>query len=184
MFLVTQPTCVTSLQDEWNSLDRPPEGIIDQLVGILCPHSLLYTHTHSVLNALFLIKLGYLLVGSGHPVWQTKLFLLTIYPYYWKFCLFSSVYLVLLYIICALILLIGRQKERPACKNWVMRCWCGYLSWARFRLFAYGSANATASLRPYNPLRHLNSGCFYLCSSSRSSCTSSDTVSITLTSYQ
>ena len=68
----------------------------------------------------------------------------------------------LLYIICALILLIGRQKERPACKNWVMRCWCGYLSWARFRLFAYGSANATASLRPYNPLCHLNSGCFYL----------------------
>jgi len=29
---VTQAKCVTSLQDEWNSLDRPPEGIIDQLV--------------------------------------------------------------------------------------------------------------------------------------------------------
>jgi len=33
LFTVTQPKCVTSLQDEWNSLDRPPEGIIDQLVG-------------------------------------------------------------------------------------------------------------------------------------------------------
>jgi len=25
-----------------------------------------------------------------------------------------------------------------ACKNWVMRCWCGYLCGARCRLFAYG----------------------------------------------
>ena len=25
----------------------------------------------------------------------------------------------------ALTLLIGRQEEHPACKNWVMRCWCG-----------------------------------------------------------
>jgi len=33
LFSVTQAKCVTSLQDEWNSLDRPPEGIIDQLVG-------------------------------------------------------------------------------------------------------------------------------------------------------
>jgi len=32
LFTVTQAKCVTSLQDEWNSLDRPPEGIIDQLV--------------------------------------------------------------------------------------------------------------------------------------------------------
>jgi len=36
MLAVTQPTCVTSLQDEWKSLDRPPEGIIDQLVGTFC----------------------------------------------------------------------------------------------------------------------------------------------------
>jgi len=38
---VTQPTCVTSLQDEWSGLDRPPEGIIDQLVGV---HCLNFTH--------------------------------------------------------------------------------------------------------------------------------------------
>jgi len=50
----------------------------------------------------------------------------------------------------ALTLLVGRQKEHPACKNCVMRCWCGYLSGARCRLFAYGlgPADATASQNP------------------------------------
>jgi len=36
---------------------------------------------------------------------------------------------------------------RPV-KNWVMRCWCRYLSGARCRLFAYGPADATASQNP------------------------------------
>jgi len=30
----------------------------------------------------------------------------------------------------ALTLLVGQQAEHPACKNWVMRCWYGYLSGA------------------------------------------------------
>jgi len=46
----------------------------------------------------------------------------------------------------AFTLLAGRQEEHPSCKNWVMRCWCGYMSGARYRLFAYGPADATASL--------------------------------------
>ena len=37
------------------------------------------------------------------------------------------------------------SEEHPVCKNWVMRSWCGYLSGARCRLFAYGPADATAS---------------------------------------
>jgi len=37
-----------------------------------------------------------------------------------------------------------RKSIRPV-KNWVMRCWCGYLSGARCRLFAYGPVDATAS---------------------------------------
>ena len=45
-----------------------------------------------------------------------------------------------------------RKSIRPV-KNWVMRSWCGYLSGARCRLFAYGPADATAS---QNLLRHLN----------------------------
>jgi len=46
----------------------------------------------------------------------------------------------------ALTVLVGRQEEHPACNNWVMRCWCGYLSAAaRCKLFAYGPADATAS---------------------------------------
>ena len=44
----------------------------------------------------------------------------------------------------ALTLLFERQEEHPACKNWVMRCWRGYLSGERCRLFAYGPADATA----------------------------------------
>jgi len=37
----------------------------------------------------------------------------------------------------------GRQEGHPACKNWVVGCWCGYLSGARCRL-AYVPADATA----------------------------------------
>ena len=35
--------------------------------------------------------------------------------------------------------------EHPACKNWVTRCWCGYLSGSTCRLFPYGPADATGS---------------------------------------
>ena len=41
-------------------------------------------------------------------------------------------------------LLVGRQEGHPACKNWVVGCWRGYLSGARWRL-AYGPADATAT---------------------------------------
>ena len=60
-----------------------------------------------------------------------------------------------------LILLVGRQEEHPACKNWVMRCWHDYLSGARCILFAYGPADATAS-QNLSSLRYLNSDWFYL----------------------
>ena len=46
------------------------------------------------------------------------------------------------------VLLVERQEEHPVRKNWVMRCWCGYLSGVRCRLFAYGLADATASQNP------------------------------------
>ena len=46
----------------------------------------------------------------------------------------------------ALMLLVGRQEGHPACKKYgVMRCWHGYLSRARCKWFAYGSADATAT---------------------------------------
>ena len=53
----------------------------------------------------------------------------------------------------ALTLLVGWQEGQPACKNWVVRCWRGYLFGARCRL-AYGPADATAThylLLQYNP---------------------------------
>jgi len=43
-----------------------------------------------------------------------------------------------------LTLLVGRQEGHPACKNWVVGYWRGYLSGARCRL-AYGPADATAT---------------------------------------
>ena len=46
----------------------------------------------------------------------------------------------------ALMLLVGQQEGHPACKKYgVMRWWRGYLSGARCKWFAYGSADATAT---------------------------------------
>jgi len=33
----------------------------------------------------------------------------------------------------SLTLLVGRQEGHPTCKNWVVRYWCGYLSWKKDR---------------------------------------------------
>ena len=44
----------------------------------------------------------------------------------------------------------------------MMRCWCGYLSAARCRLFAYGPPDATAIPKPPNLLSHFNPDWFYL----------------------
>ena len=61
--------------------------------------------------------------------------------------------ILLIYIFSALMLLVGQQEGHPACKNWVLGCWCGYLSGVRCR-FAYGPAGATAThclLLQWNP---------------------------------
>ena len=47
-------------------------------------------------------------------------------------------------------------------ENWVVRCWCCYLSGARCRLFACGPADATAIPKPHHLLLHLNRYWFYL----------------------
>ena len=48
----------------------------------------------------------------------------------------------------AMTLLIIQKEEHPVCKNWLIRCWCGYLSGARCRLFAYGLADVIAIAIP------------------------------------
>ena len=45
----------------------------------------------------------------------------------------------------ALTLLVGRQEGHSACKNWVVRCWRGYLYEVRCKSFAYGPADASAT---------------------------------------
>ena len=59
-----------------------------------------------------------------------------------------------LMVFSALTLLAGRQEEHLACKKWMMMCWCGHLSGARCRLFAY----ATTSQNSIISLLHLNPG--------------------------
>jgi len=44
----------------------------------------------------------------------------------------------------ALTLLVGRQEGHPACKNWVVRYWRGYLSGAKCKWCAYSPADAIA----------------------------------------
>jgi len=46
-------------------------------------------------------------------------------------------------------MLVSCQEKHLALKSWVMRCWHGYLSWARCRFLAYGPTNAT-----FSPNRH------------------------------
>jgi len=46
---------------------------------------------------------------------------------------------------CGLTLLAGHREKHLACKNWVIKCWRGYLSGARCKWFAYGPADATAT---------------------------------------
>jgi len=43
-------------------------------------------------------------------------------------------------------LLVRRQEEHPARKNWLVRCWRGYLTGASCKWFAYGPADVTATL--------------------------------------
>jgi len=53
----------------------------------------------------------------------------------------------------ALTLLAGRQEQHPACQNWVVRYWRGYLSRARCNWFAYGPADATATASSIAPVK-------------------------------
>ena len=45
----------------------------------------------------------------------------------------------------ALTLLAGHQEDHMACENWMMRCWCDYMSGVKYKWFASGQANVTAT---------------------------------------
>jgi len=57
---------------------------------------------------------------------------------------------------------LGMGKSIQSVKISVIRCWCGYLSEARCRLFAYGPANATEIPTPHYLVTHSNPDWFYL----------------------
>jgi len=52
----------------------------------------------------------------------------------------------------ALMLLVGRQEGHPACKNWVVGCWCGYV-WVKVQICIWPSWCHCYSLSfaPVNP---------------------------------
>ena len=66
------------------------------------------------------------------------------------------------YSFSALTLLVGRQEEHPACRNRLIRCWCGYLSAARCRLFCIWNSWWHCIPRLHHLLPPLNPGWFYL----------------------
>ena len=74
---------------------------------------------------------------------------------------------------------LGVRKNIWPEKNWAMRCWCGYLSGSRCRLFAYGPADATAIWTPHHLLPYLNPDWFYLSGTT----VISVPTTLTLTSY-
>jgi len=65
---------------------------------------------------------------------------------------------------------VGRQEEHPACKNRVKKCWCGYLSGVRCRLFAHGPADATVYQNPIISCLFLNPDWFNLSGTSLPGC--------------
>ena len=71
-----------------------------------------------------------------------------------------SVLMIIQFAFSVLTLLVGRQKQHPACKNWVTRCWCGYLPAARCRL-AHTVLDPSCPLLPelwqLHCLRHIHS---------------------------
>jgi len=67
-------------------------------------------------------------------------------------------YVCLCFAFSALTLLVGRQEEHPACKNWVVRYWHGCLSGVRCKWFACGSADATAITPPPSNRHHRSNG--------------------------
>jgi len=69
--------------------------------------------------------------------------------FYWQ-VRYLDIYLFCVYILPSVLwhCLLGIRKNIRPVKNWVMRCWCGYLSGMMCRLFGCGPADATASQTP------------------------------------
>ena len=73
-------------------------------------------------------------------------------PWFWGRCHFNC-FLIVFFAFSALTLLVGRQEGHPACKNWVVGYWHGYLSGAMCKQFAYGPADHTATPSSLAPIK-------------------------------
>ena len=86
----------------------------------------------------------------------------------WPACnqfLVCNTFFILFYAFGALTLLAGHQEEHPVCKNWVMRCWCSYLSglWSEVQIVCIWSSWCHCIPKPHHLLPRLNPDWFYLC---------------------
>jgi len=58
-----------------------------------------------------------------------------------------------IYAFSSLMLFVGQQERHPAFKNWLVSYWCRYLSGVRYKWFAYGAADATATPLSLAPVK-------------------------------
>jgi len=94
-------------------------------------------------NFTYSVLPGHKLASDDNPVLQIAVFNWVVALHMNRhYCYFSMQIVICAF--SALTLLVGRQEGHPACKNWVVGCWHGYLSGARCRL-AYDPADATAT---------------------------------------
>ena len=82
-----------------------------------------------------------------------------------QFLVCSNTFFILFYAFGALTLLAWHQEEHPVCKNWVMRCWCSYLSglWSEVQIVCIWSSWCHCIPKPHHLLPRLNPDWFYLC---------------------
>jgi len=119
----------------------------DTVIVLWCPAALLsqwpaaVTSRHCVISSAVSKCLRELLSGrhhchSRHIIHPTRTWHCLTYAvnFLWELRCYSA--------LSALTLLVGRREGHLVCKNWVMKCWCGYVSGVRCKWFAYGLANA------------------------------------------
>ena len=145
-------------------LDRALDGcwpLVVKTVRLTCGHLINQTARWSVIWIVFKTVFYYLHKTSSFlPVcWSESIYWFNVkFVSSLKFCS-----------ICQssrlqLTVLVGCQEEHPACKNWVMGCWCGYLSGARCKvqIVCIWSSWCYCIPKRHNLIPHLNPDWFYL----------------------
>ena len=127
----------TFFRDTWRSLCKVGRSISLLWTSLICPAILI---EHGLINRQ---STG---VGKYHAstAWVT-FSLLHIFINFSAKCFAFS----------AWTLFVGLQKVHPACKNWVMGCWRGYV-WSKVQIVCIWSSWSHCIRKPQHLLPHLN----------------------------